>query len=109
MSESTSMGVSNPMMGMCKAGSIGVPVPEMDVRLVDLENGVDEVPSGEPGEIVLKGPTIMQGYWNKPEETQKQMVDGWLHTGDIARTDEDGYFYIVDRKKDMIIAGGFNF
>lgn len=108
MSESTSMGISNPMMGLCKAGSIGIPVPNMDVRLVDLENGVDEVQPGEPGEIVLKGPTIMQGYWNKPEETEKQLVDGWLHTGDIARTDEDGYFYIVDRKKDMIIAGGFN-
>jgi len=66
------------------------------------------VKPGEPGEIIIKGPTIMQGYWKNPEETRNQLHDGWLYTGDIAQTDEDGYFRIVDRKKDMIIAGGFN-
>jgi long-chain acyl-CoA synthetase len=75
---------------------------------VDLETGQHDVKQGEPGEILIKGPTVMQGYWNNPSETANQLKDGWLSTGDIAQMDEDGYFYIVDRKKDMIIAGGFN-
>jgi long-chain acyl-CoA synthetase len=83
-------------------------VPDNQVRLVDLETGQNDVPQGEPGEILIKGPSVMQGYWKNPEETAKQLSDGWLSTGDIAQMDEDGYFYIVDRKKDMIIAGGFN-
>jgi long-chain acyl-CoA synthetase len=107
MSETTAMGISNPLMGH-RAGSIGVPVPDNDVRLVDTENGVEDVKPGDPGEILIKGPTVMKSYWNDPEETKKQITDGWLHTGDIAQADEDGYLYIVDRKKDMIIAGGFN-
>ena len=107
MSESTSMGTSNPLMAP-KTGSIGIPMPDNDLRLVDLDHGIEEVKPGEPGEIILKGPTVMQGYWNNPEETRNQLHDGWLYTGDIAQTDEDGYLYIVDRKKDMIIAGGFN-
>ncbi|HOJ15170.1 MAG TPA: AMP-binding protein, partial [Deltaproteobacteria bacterium] len=89
-------------------GSIGIPFPDNDVRLVDVEEGIHEVKQGEPGEIVMKGPLIMKGYWNNPEETKAQIRDGWLHTGDVAVTDTDGYIYIVDRKKDMIIAGGFN-
>ncbi len=108
MSESTALGISNPILGVSKAGSIGVPYIDFDVRLVDVETGTEDVKPGEPGEILLKSPTIMQGYWKNPEETRNQTKDGWLHTGDIAQTDEDGYFYIVDRKKDMIIAGGFN-
>jgi long-chain acyl-CoA synthetase len=108
LSESTSLGISNPILGMKKVGSIGIPFPDNDVRLVDVEEGREEVKPGEPGEIIMKGPLIMQGYWNNPEETRGQLVDGWLHTGDIAQTDEDGYIFIVDRKKDMIIAGGFN-
>jgi long-chain acyl-CoA synthetase len=108
LSESTSLGISNPILGMKKVGSIGIPFPDNDVRLVDIENGTQEVKQGEPGEILMKGPLIMQGYWNNPEETAGQIVDGWLHTGDIAQADEDGYLFIVDRKKDMIIAGGFN-
>lgn len=107
LSESTAMGVSNPLLAH-KTGSIGVPLPDIDVRLVDTENGTEDVEPGRPGEIILKGPNIMQGYWNNPEETANQLRDGWLYTGDIAQTDEDGYYYIVDRKKDMIIAGGFN-
>ena len=77
-------------------------------KLVDLEKGETEVPLGDPGELLIKGPQIMKEYWNNPAETANQLKDGWLSTGDIATMDEDGYLYIVDRKKDMIIAGGFN-
>ena len=108
LSESTSLGISNPIMGLKKAGSIGIPFPDNDVRLVDIEEGKEDVPDGQPGEIIMKGPLVMQGYWNNPEETASQLTEGWLHTGDIAVRDEDGYIFIVDRKKDMIIAGGFN-
>ena len=108
LSESTSLGISNPVLGLKKVGSIGIPFPDNDVRLVDVDKGETDVPDGEPGEIIMKGPLIMQGYWNNPAETEGQLKDGWLHTGDIAVRDEDGYLFIVDRKKDMIIAGGFN-
>ena len=108
LSESTSLGISNPILGLMKVGSIGIPFPDNDVRLVDLREGNEEVPQGEPGEIIMKGPLIMQGYWNNPQETAEQIRDGWLYTGDIAVRDEDGYIFIVDRKKDMVIAGGFN-
>jgi long-chain acyl-CoA synthetase len=108
LSESTALGTANPILGMKKAGSIGIPFPDNDVRLVDIENGEAEVPAGEPGEITMKGPLIMQGYWDNPEETAAQLRDGWLYTGDIAVRDEDDYFFIVDRKKDMVIAGGYN-
>ena len=108
LSESTSLGISNPILGLSKVGSIGIPIPDNDVRLVDLQEGIHDVPKGEPGEIIMKGPMIMQGYWNNPQETAGQLKDGWLYTGDIAMQDEDDYFFIVDRKKDMIIAGGFN-
>jgi len=108
LSESTSLGMANPVLGMKKAGSIGIPFPDNEVRLVDVESGTQDVQPGDPGEIIMKGPLIMQGYWNNPAETAGQLRDGWLHTGDIAQADEDGYLFIVDRKKDMIIAGGFN-
>jgi long-chain acyl-CoA synthetase len=108
LSESAALGISNPILGMKKVGSIGIPFPDNDVRLVDIEDGVEEVPPGEPGEICMKGPLIMQGYWENPEETAAQLRDGWLYTGDIAVRDEDDYFFIVDRKKDMVIAGGYN-
>ncbi len=88
-------------------GSIGVPIPGTDVRIVDTETGEKEMPSGEPGELVVRGPQVMQGYWQMPEETAKTLRDGWLYTGDIARMDEEGYLYIVDRKKDMINTAGF--
>ncbi|MGZ3537184.1 MAG: AMP-binding protein, partial [Thermodesulfobacteriota bacterium] len=107
LSESTALGISNPILGH-KVGSIGVPVPDNDVHLVSIKDGVTDVKRGEPGEIIMKGPLIMQGYWNNFEETAGQLKDGWLYTGDIAVQDEDDYFFIVDRKKDMIIAGGFN-
>lgn len=108
LSESTSLGISNPVLGLKKVGSIGIPFPDTDVRLVDVETGENEVPDGQPGEIIMKSPLVMQGYWNNPVETAGQLKNGWLYTGDIAIRDEDGYIFIVDRKKDMIIAGGFN-
>jgi len=108
MSESTSLGISLPILGLKKAGSVGIPFIDNDVRLVDIEDGVEDVPQGEPGQIIMKGPFIMKGYWNNPEETTNQLRDGWLYTGDIGQVDEDGYFFIVDRIKDMIIAGGYN-
>lgn len=108
MTETTSLGISNPILGLSKVGSIGIPWPDTDVRLVDIEEGKEDVPKGEPGEIIIKSPLVMQGYWENPEETAGQLQDGWLHTGDIAVWDEDDYIFIVDRKKDMIIAGGFN-
>ena len=88
-------------------GSIGVPIPGTDVRIVDIETGEKELPFGEPGELLVKGPQVMRGYWNMPEETANALRDGWLHTGDIARMDEQGYLYIVDRKKEVINASGF--
>ncbi len=97
-----------PMEGTRKAGSIGIPFPDTDCRVVDLENGTRELPAGEPGELVIKGPQVMAGYWNMPEETANVLRDGWLHTGDIATVDADGYFWIVGRKKDMILASGYN-
>ncbi len=91
-----------------KVGSIGVPIPDTECRIVDLNDGATDLPVGESGELLIKGPQVMKGYWNRPEATAETLTDGWLHTGDIARMDQDGYFYIVDRKKDMIISGGYN-
>ena len=108
MSETTSLGISNPVLGMKKVGGIGIPWPDTDVKLVNVDDGTEEVAPGQPGEIMIKSPLIMKEYWNNPEETAGQLEDGWLHTGDVAVRDEDDYFFIVDRKKDMIIAGGFN-
>ena len=98
----------NPPAGSPKVASIGLPIPDTEARIMDLETGTREMPVGEIGEIAIRGPQVMKGYWNKPEETALVLRDGWLYTGDIAKKDADGYFYIVDRKKDMIIAGGFN-
>ena len=98
----------NPPDGSPKTASIGLPIKGTEARIVDLETGTRELSTGETGEIVIRGPQVMKGYWNKPEETALVLRDGWLYTGDIAKKDEDGYFYIVDRKKDLIIAGGFN-
>ncbi|NSL50505.1 long-chain-fatty-acid--CoA ligase [Calidifontibacillus erzurumensis] len=89
-----------------KVGSIGPAIPGVQVKIVDEEG--NELPFGEKGELIVKGPNVMKGYWNRPEETAKTIKDGWLYTGDIAYQDEDGYFYIVDRKKDMVIRGGLN-
>ena len=98
----------NPIYGHRKAGSIGTPFPDVDAAIADLETGERGLPPGSTGELVLRGPQVMLGYWNNPEETRQALREGWLYTGDIAKYDEDGYFYITDRKKDIIIAGGFN-
>ncbi len=108
MSETTSLGIANPLVGMSKVGSIGIPWPDTDVKIVDLVNGTEEMPIGEPGELIIKSPLVMKEYWGDPEKTADQLRDGWLFTGDIAVRDEDDYFTIVERKKDMIIAGGLN-
>lgn len=97
----------NPPGGSPKVGSIGLVVADTEARIMDLETGTRELPAGEVGEIAIRGPQVMPGYWNKPEETALALRNGWLYTGDIAKKDEDGYFYIVDRKKDMIIASGY--
>jgi long-chain acyl-CoA synthetase len=98
----------NPVKGTRKPGSIGIAVPSTDARIVDLDTGTREQPTKEAGELAVKGPQVMKAYWNMPGETAEALRDGWLYTGDIAYMDDDGYVYIVDRKKDMIIAGGFN-
>jgi long-chain acyl-CoA synthetase len=89
-----------------KPGSIGTAIEGVEMKVVD-EDG-NEVPQGEVGEILIRGHNVMKGYWNRPDATAETIVDGWLHTGDMATMDEDGYFFIVDRKKDMIIRGGYN-
>lgn len=99
---------ANPLHGENRTGSIGLPIPNVECRIVDAVDGDKELPIGGIGELIIKGPNVMEGYWNMPDETAKTLRDGWLFTGDIARMDEDGYFYIEDRKKDLIIAGGYN-
>jgi long-chain acyl-CoA synthetase len=108
MSEAPTATHCNPLKGENRRGSIGLPFPDVDAKIMSLDEPDKELPVGEVGELTLKGPQVMQGYWNKPTETTNVLRNGWLYSGDIARMDEDGYFYIVDRKKDMVIAGGFN-
>jgi len=99
---------ANPLVGQRKAGTVGLPFPDTDCRIVDIEDGGIELPVGSEGELVIRGPQVMQGYWQRPEETADMLRDGWLHTGDLAVMDEQGYFRIVGRKKDMILASGYN-
>jgi long-chain acyl-CoA synthetase len=99
---------STPTLAKRKVGSVGLPFPSTECKIVDLETGERVVPVGETGELCVRGPQVMMGYWNRPEETAIALRDGWLYTGDVARMDEDGFFYIVQRKKDMIIVSGFN-
>ena len=91
-----------------KVGSIGLPISDTLCRIVDINDGRTDVPVGESGEVLIKGPQVMRGYLNRPEATAETITDGWLHTGDIGKMDEDGYFYIIDRKKDLVISGGYN-
>jgi long-chain acyl-CoA synthetase len=107
MTESSPVTHTNPFIGERKIGSVGMPIPDTEVRIVDISDYTKILPIGEAGEIIIKGPQVMKGYWNKPEATEDQIKDGWLLTGDIGKMDEDGYFYIVDRKKDMINVSGF--
>ncbi len=108
LSEASPVTHCNPDFGAIKGGSIGIPYPATDAAVVDIATGTKVLPVGEVGELVIKGPQVMKGYWNRPEETEMTIRDGWLYTGDMAKMDEEGYFYIIDRKKDMIIAGGYN-
>ena len=108
LTEASPVTHANPIYGENRIGTIGLPWPNTECKLVDLEDGETEVSAGETGELCVKGPQVMKGYWNMPGETDNVLREGWLYTGDIASMDEDGYFAIVDRKKDMIIAGGFN-
>ncbi|MBI5510907.1 MAG: long-chain fatty acid--CoA ligase [Deltaproteobacteria bacterium] len=98
----------NPLMGKRKTGSVGVPICGTDMKIVDVETGLKELGVNQEGELCIKGPQIMAGYWNRPDETAKMLKDGWVYTGDLARVDDEGYTFIVGRKKDMIIAGGYN-
>ena len=98
----------NPVIKKRKTGSIGLPVPSTDAKIVDVEDGETEMAVGEAGELLIRGPQVMQGYYGMPEQTNLTLRNGWLYTGDICTMDEEGYFYVVDRKKDMIISGGFN-
>jgi len=108
LTEASPVTHANPLFGSRKVGSIGLPFPDTECEIADLETGEGPLPPGELGELRIRGPQVMKGYWNNPEETAGCIREGWLYTGDIGKMDEDGYFYIVDRKKDMIITGGFN-
>jgi long-chain acyl-CoA synthetase len=107
MTESMLGATVSPVLGMYKPGSIGIPLPDVEVRITDVDTGQGDLEPGKIGEILLRAPQIMQGYWNKPDETAIMLRDGWLYTGDIGYQDEDGYVFIVDRKKDLIKPGGF--
>jgi long-chain acyl-CoA synthetase len=108
LSECSPVALANPIYGKRKAGTIGMPLPDTLARVVDAADPDSLPPAGEPGELAIKGPQVMRGYWNRPEESAQVLRDGWLLTGDLALMDDEGYFQIVDRKKDLIIAGGFN-
>ncbi len=99
---------STPLTGTRKVGSIGLPLPDTDCRIVDIDDGTTDVPQGQEGELLIKGPQVMKGYWNQNEATAAAIRDGWFYTGDLATMDEEGYFKIVGRKKDMILASGYN-
>ena len=107
LSEASPVTHFNPLE-LTKDSSIGVPLPNTDSCIVDAETGTKVLPAGELGELIIRGPQVMIGYWNRPEETKATLRDGWLYTGDLARMDEDGYVYIMDRKKDMALVGGYN-
>ena len=108
LSEASPVTHCNPVFGKRKLGSIGLPMPDLEAKIMDIETGEKEMPVGETGELVVKGPQVMKGYWNKPAETAHALRGGWLHTGDIAKMDNVGFFYIVDRIKDMIKTVGEN-
>lgn len=107
LSEAPTATHCNPLLGENRTGSIGLPLPDVDCRIVSLDDEVTVLPAGEIGELVIKGPQVFRGYHNMPTETTNTLRDGWLYTGDIARMDEEGYFYIVDRKKELIKPGGY--
>jgi long-chain acyl-CoA synthetase len=107
LSEASPVTHANPVYSGTRVGAIGLPWPEVDCKIVSLDDGHTEMPVGELGELWLRGPQVMKGYWNKPQDTAEAIVDGWLRTGDIASMDADGFFTLAARKKDLIIAGGY--
>jgi long-chain acyl-CoA synthetase len=107
LSEAAPVTHCNPLNGDIRDGSVGLPLPEVDSIILD-QKTLEPAPIGSEGEIMVKGPNIMQGYWNRPDETASIFFEGWMHTGDIGKMDEEGYFYVIDRSKDMIKASGFN-
>jgi long-chain acyl-CoA synthetase len=107
LSEAPTATHCNPLLGENRTGSVGLPLPDVECRIISLDDGKTVLPVGEIGELTIKGPQVMKGYHNMPTETENTLRDGWLYTGDIARMDEDGYFYIVDRKKELIKPGGY--
>jgi long-chain acyl-CoA synthetase len=108
LSEASPVTHVNPFSHNVRVGTIGLPISDTEAKVVDIETGTRELAPGEVGELIVRGPQVMKGYWNMPEDTAHTLKEGWLYTGDIAQMDKDGYFSIVDRKKDTIIAGGFN-
>lgn len=106
--ENTAFATCTPWQGRVKIGTVGIPMPNTDLKLVDLVTGEDITEPDRDGEICIRGPQVMKGYYNKPEETAAVLKDGWLYLGDVGRMDADGYLTLVDRKKDMIVAGGYN-
>jgi len=108
LSEASPVTHCNPLTDNCRNGSIGLPLPGVDSAILDQVTG-EPLPAGMEGEIVVKGPNIMKGYWNRKDETEAIFTkNGWMHTGDLGKMDEDGFFYVIERAKDMIIASGFN-
>jgi acyl-CoA synthetase (AMP-forming)/AMP-acid ligase II len=107
MTEASPLVTANPYLGTRKIGTVGLPISNTDVKIIDVSDKSKEMPIGEAGEIVIKGPQIFKGYWNKPEETNNALIDGWFYSGDVGIMDEDGYIKIVDRTKDMIIVSGY--
>jgi len=108
LTESSPITHLTPILGKQKFGSIGMPLPDTEAKIVDMEVGTLPVPQGKMGELIIRGPQVMRGYYNRPDDTAGTLRNNWLYTGDIAYMDEDGYFFIVDRKKDMVIVGGYN-
>lgn len=108
LTETSPVATVNPLRGLRKIGHIGIPVPDTDARIVDPDDARRDLPAGAAGELLLRGPQVMKGYLNRPEETAAMLRDGWLHTGDLAVMDADGFFRVVGRKKDMILCSGFN-
>jgi long-chain acyl-CoA synthetase len=107
LSEAPTATHCNPLLGENRTGSIGLPLPDVDARIISLDDEVTVMQPGEIGELVIKGPQVFKGYHNMPTETLNTLREGWLYTGDIARMDDEGYFYIVDRKKELIKPGGY--
>jgi len=107
LTESGIVGANFPVKGKWKQGSVGIPPIDVVVRIVDIDTGTKKLKLGETGEIIIKSPQLMQGYWKQPEETAETLRDGWLYTGDIGYLDEDGYLFLTSRKKDLIKCGGF--